>query len=257
MLVSSPSIHVKGQTEAKSELLPFPQSMLSPTFSWLAYSQLLDSALPIGGFAHSFGLETLVQEGVVRTIADLKAYVRTMLRQSWACGDAMAVKAVYVYGHEQDLAPLWLVDRMLHVQRAASESRSGALKMGNRLLRLAREMFPAMDFAGLDAALQDGRCAGTHALIHGWISWKLGVPLRQAAEGFLYASTVTCFGAALRLMAVGQTEGQTALASMLPEITAAWEEAADMEPLQLYTGTPAAEVYMMRHEKLYSRLFMS
>src|SRR5690349_4280534 len=97
--------------------------------NWLAYQQLLDSALPIGGFSHSFGLETLVQQGRLTTVDELEAYIGTMLRNSWASSDAMVIKAAYVHIPAGEWEQLWAIDHMLHVQRASSEARSGVQKM--------------------------------------------------------------------------------------------------------------------------------
>ncbi|WFA16878.1 urease accessory protein UreF [Paenibacillus mucilaginosus] len=227
-------------------------------FSWLAYTQLLDSALPIGGFSHSFGLETLVQEERLERPEQLREYIEAMLVHSWAPVDALAVKAVYRYVPEQRWEDLWQVDCTQHVQRSASETREGVAKMGRRLYQLARSVYPDLGWEPLAGALARRECIGTHPLIHGWLSYGLGVPLAQAAEGYLYTCTMTCINSGLRLMSLGQTEGQRLLASLLPSISAAWKGAAELDPLEDgYASNPQAEIAMMRHEGLYSRLFMS
>ncbi|WJH34391.1 urease accessory protein UreF [Paenibacillus sp. CC-CFT747] len=226
--------------------------------AWLSYLQLLDSALPIGGFSHSFGLETLVQTGAVSRAGQLREYIETMLHHSWAPVDAMAVKAVYAYVPRQEWGVLWRVDHRLHVQRTASETRDGVAKMGRRLYSLTRSLYPALPWGPLHQAIQDSRCPGTHPLIHGWVSFYLDVPLAMAVEGYLYTCVQTCINSGLRLMAIGQTEGQRLLASLLPVITEAWKEAEGLDPAEDGFGSvPQADLAMIRHESLYSRLFMS
>ncbi|MBD3917842.1 urease accessory protein UreF [Paenibacillus sp. PR3] len=224
---------------------------------WLALQQLLDSALPIGGFSHSFGLETMVQEDKLTDSRALEAYVQTMLRQSWATSDAMVIKAVYRDADTQQWERLWAVERIVHTQRLAAETRSGAEKMGKRLLKLAVDMWPDLNWQPIAEAARAGNCLSTHPLVHGYICWQLGVSLQQAMESYWYACMVTCINSALRLMSIGQTEGQRLIARLTPLTSEAWRIAEGLEPEEAYSNMPMAELAMMRHETLYSRLFMS
>lgn len=236
--------------------LPVGVQAASPP-AWLAYQQLLDSALPVGGFAHSFGLETMVQEGRVRTVAQLRAYVENMMLYSWACGDALAVKAVYRDAPAGAWERLWKAERLLHVQRQSFETRQGMEKMGRRLLALGRDIFPELEWEPLYGAFRSGESLATHPLVHGYAAYRLGIPLRQAMEGYLYTCVVTSVNSALRLMSMGQTEGQRLIAAIMPLTQEALRFAEATEPEEAWNGMPMAELAMIRHETLYSRLFMS
>lgn len=225
--------------------------------SWLAHAQLLDSALPIGAFSHSFGLETLVQQQRVTTIEHLGEYCRAMLWGSWAPCDAMAVAGVYRFAPQQQWDELWRLDEELHVTRAASETREGLQKMGKRLWHLGRSIHPNLEWAPLAEAIETGQCPGTYPLIYGWLCWQLGVTLEAAAQGYLYACLSAAVTNAVRLMRIGQTQGQTLLAQLLPEVDAAWTRFALQNPFDFWTNVPEIEVAMMQHATLYSRLFMS
>ncbi|MNG09950.1 Urease accessory protein UreF [compost metagenome] len=111
--------------------------------------------------------------------------------------------------------------------------------------------------ADVSAAVREGRCLATLPLIHGMVCLRLGVPLQQAAESYFYTCIVTTINSALRLMSMGQTEGQRLIARLAPMTEQAWSTAALLEPEEAYANMPMAEIAMIRHETLYSRLFMS
>ncbi len=62
---------------------------------------------------------------------------------------------------------------------------------------------------------------------------------------------------ALRLMSMGQTEGQKVLADVLPYTIEACKQVEGQSPLEAYSNSVGAEIDMMKHASLYSRLFMS
>lgn len=224
---------------------------------WLAMQQLLDSALPIGGFSHSFGLETMVQEGRVVTATQLEAYAETMLLQSWATGDAMVIKALYESVETGDWLRIGNIERLVHLQRMGSEARSGVEKMGRRLLQLAVKVHPNLDWLPLAERCRTGELLATHPLVHAFICRLLGISAEQAAQGYFYTCIVTCVNSALRLMSIGQTEGQALIARLALRTTDAWRITDSLLPEDAHSNVPMADLMMIRHETLYSRLFMS
>jgi urease accessory protein len=224
---------------------------------WLSHLQLLDSALPVGAFAHSFGLETLVQRGRVTTADDLYEYCRTILYGSLACGDALGVAAVYRYVPSGNLGELWRLDDAMHAARAAEETREGQRKIGRRLLQLGEAMHPGLNWLPLKSAVETGLCAGAHPLVYGWLCFHLEIPETAAIHGYLYGCLNSTVNNAVRLMRLGQTDGQKVLAKLIPEISKAWEQNRGNDPWDFTVSLPELEIAMMEHERLYSRLFMS
>lgn len=101
-----------------------------------ALLHLVDPTLPIGGFNHSNGLETFVQQGVVSTKASLEEYVQTQLLQNWIYNDGSYLSLAFDAMTANDFNRLCELDHSLSATKIARESREGSFKLGVRLLKI-------------------------------------------------------------------------------------------------------------------------
>jgi urease accessory protein len=221
--------------------------------SWLQHTQILDSALPIGAFSHSFGLETLIHEGLVNSPADLKKFLQSALYGAWSSSDALQIKGVYTLEDSR----LWELDALLDASRVSRETREGLRKMGRQALKLARAVHPHLDLTPLENALRSGECPGSWSLVYGFWTRELGVPLDSAVTGYLYGCCAAALGNAVRLSLIGQTAAQSLLSHVMPDIDAAWHQVSERDPFDFSSSLPSLEIAQMRHESLGARLFMS
>ncbi|HTO12719.1 MAG TPA: urease accessory UreF family protein [Candidatus Binatia bacterium] len=223
----------------------------------VALLQFADGLFPAGGFAHSFGLETYVQDGAVTDRAGLEAFVVAHLEGSAGPGDAVATATAVRLAIADDLAGWVALDARLEAMKAVPETRAASRQMGRQTLRVAAATAGDAFVAALARAVDDGLAAGHHASVLGAVLGRAGAEPAAAATAYLYSTAALLVGAGLRLIALGQLDGQRVLAAMRPRIAGLAAAAAAAAPDDMWSFTPGIELASIRHATLDTRLFRS
>ena len=227
------------------------------TDGWLALLQLTDGLFPSGGFAHSFGLETYVQEGTVTDRAGLEGFVVAHLEGSAGPCDAAAVAVALRLAAAGDVAGWVALDARLEAMKSVPEARAASRQMGRQTLRVAAALEDDVVLAALARSVDDGLTPGHHAAVFGAALGRAGVAAEPAAAAYLHSTAALLVGAGLRLIALGQLDGQRVLAAMRPRITRLAAAAATAGVEDLWSFAPGLELAGLRHATLDTRLFRS
>jgi urease accessory protein len=219
--------------------------------------QFSDGLFPAGGFAHSFGLESFVQSGSVRDAAGLRAFIETYLEGSAGPCDAVAVIAAMKFARGEKIDACFELDRTLDAMKPVAEFRAASRQMGRQSLRIAVNLFSCPLLGALFERAEAERTPAHHALVFGLVGNRLGWPAEAAATAYLYATTSMLVGAALRLLPLGQVEGQKVIWQTAPTIKKLACEAIDKNAGDLWSFIPAIEIAGMKHATLAARLFRS
>jgi urease accessory protein len=223
------------------------EAALARLLAWLS------PAYPVGAFSYSHGLETAVEEGAVTDRAGLVAYAEAAIRHGAGAVDAALL--ALAWRAADDHAALDAITELAGAWRGTAELALEAAQPGAAFAGITIAAWPEPRFAAY-AARHNGRL--THAVALGAAAAFHGVPLRAACFGWLSAFAANIVSAGVRLIPLGQTDGQIATAVLLPAIEAATGAALATRDADAIGGCAIAiDLFSMRHETQYTRLFRS
>lgn len=220
--------------------------------------QINDSLFPIGGYSHSYGLETYIQKGLVQDAAAAADYIRRRLRYNFLYTDLLAARLAYEASRDCRADKLSELEDILEASRVPFEIRDASRRLGSRFIKTLSKM----DIPWTSGFFQEYLAAGPkktlcHPCAYGAVCACAGIPLTDALLNFLYAQASAMVTNCVKLIPLSQTEGQRMLSdlySLFGEILAEAENAGEE---MLCASTPAFDLRSIQHETLYSRLYMS
>lgn len=226
------------------------------TLSLLQGLRFIDSFFPSGGYAFSSGLEAAVQGGCVKNAEDLSWFVLESLTRGLGERDAVAAGLAHEAFSGGMRGPVVTVDQELEAMKIGREGRIASRQMGRQVIRVAaerRDRCPLLHeyLVDVEAGNSPGHLAVSLGLTLAAAEWSK----EDAIAALLYQAATGYAAAAMKLLPIGQREGQRLLESWLAEIEPVSRQAAQQRILRSWS--PVQDIYAMRHGRLESRLFRS
>ncbi|WVX48469.1 Urease accessory protein UreF [Roseobacter fucihabitans] len=215
------------------------QRIRMSTDAVMTLTQWLSPGFPVGAFAYSHGLETVIETGEIRSIQDLEIWLVDLIKHGSGRTDIVLLSASY----SLDLNVTHEADTVSRAFAASAERLLETDQQGGAFCRT------------LDAVWNTKLGALTYPVAVGHAACIHHIPLALTARMYLHAFAANLISAAVRLIPLGQTEGQALLARLVPLIQSTAQEAVDTPLSDLASHCFAGDIAAMQHETQYSKVF--
>lgn len=213
--------------------------------------QLVDSAFPCGGFAHSGGLEAAAQWGEVDGGDELVEFIRATLTQTGA------VCVPFVVAAHRRPGDLQRFDRLCNAHLSNHVANRASRKQGQAFLASAVAAFSMNELTKLHAMLKSRGLAGHLPPVFGAVTSIVRIEMEPAVRMFLFITLRSLVSSAVRLNLVGPLRGQ-AIQHSLKECAEQIAEKSRRRGLdQVAQTAPFIDLLQGTHDRLYCRLFQS
>jgi urease accessory protein len=217
----------------------------------LRLMQLISPALPIGAFTYSQGLEWAVEAGWVRDVETLADWLEGLLNDGLAQLELPMLKRLYGACEHQDIDAIEKWGRQLYASRETRELRAEERNRARALITLLADLDIARAADWRESLRHCQAAPFALAAVH----WQIAV--EDCLLGYAWGWLENQVAAAIKLIPLGQTDGQRIQLQLAERLPLAVERALAIADEDIGAGAPALAIASARHETQYTRLFRS
>jgi len=217
--------------------------------------QLISPNLPTGAFTYSQGVEWAVECGWITNRKQTRQWLQSVMRDSLQYLELPVLLRLYEAARRDNHADFQYWSRWLYASRESLELRKEERQRA-RALRTVLSNLPGShawpELEDWQDALLSSQLAGFALAAQHW-----HIPLTELLQAYTWSWLENAVVVAIKLVPLGQTDGQYLLYELGTEIGVLVEHAASIEDDMIGASTPALAIASSLHETQYSRLFRS
>ncbi len=214
----------------------------------------LSPSYPVGAFSYSSGIEWAVEAGDIADAVALQRWLTTVIGEGGGFCDAVFFAHAHRAAADGDDEALHAVTELAAAFAPSKERHLETTAQGNAFIEATQAAWPCAALDRLQAVwagpvaypVAVGVAAGGH-----------GIALEPALHAYLHAVTANLISAGVRLVPLGQTDGQRVLAALEPLVLATAQRALTTSLDQVGSAAFRADLASLLHETQYTRLFRS
>jgi urease accessory protein len=221
--------------------------------SFLRLQSWLSPSFPNGAYSYSHGLEWAAEAGYVYDRSSLVDWLQTDLCYGSGRNEAVFFSEAYRCTVNDERVKLMRVAEVAAAFRGTSEFALESTQQATACLTTLLHVWPdpILDF------FLEKRIQPVMAVVLGCRSARERIPARVALPAFLHSYLANLVTAGVRLIPLGQTDGQLAIAELENAVLSASAQGACATLDDLGSAGFMVELASIAHETQYTRLFRS
>lgn len=225
--------------------------------AFLRLQTWLSPAFPTGSYSYSHGLEWAVEVRQVHDRASLVDWLAADLRYGSGRNEGIFFAEAWSAAIDDDLVKLLEVAELAAAFRGTAEFALESSQQASACLTTLRQVWPDPLLDRFSETLAERRIPSSLAVVLGIRTARQGIPIIMALPAFLLSYIANWVTAGVRLVPLGQTDGQAAIAALEEAVLGAGADLATATINDLGSAAFMVDLASMRHETQYTRLFRS
>ncbi len=217
----------------------------------------LSPAFPTGSYSYSHGLEWAVEAGYIKDRKSLVDWLEADLCYGSVRNEAIFFSEAWCSARDDDRAKLFEIAELAAAFRGTSEFALESSQQASACSATLCQVWPDRLLDSLSQLLSERHVPLVLAVVLGVRSAREGIPVSLALPAFLQSYVANLVTAGVRLIPLGQTDGQLAIAALEEAVLAASAQARNATIEDLGSSAFMVDLASMAHETQYTRLFRS
>ena len=220
------------------------QSALFKLLSWLSPNY------PVGAFSYSHGLEQAVEARQVTDARTLESWIETVLLHGTGRIDGPLFREAYYCIEKGDWPGLTEIAELGAAFQSTAEFALESQSQGDAFIKATQNAWP-------EVALEKLKGGAVYPVAVAVACAAHNIALEDGLTGDFHAFAANLVSAGVRLVPLGQSDGQSTLSALEPIVSASSGNAMSCPLTDMGSAAPLLDFNSMTHETQYSRLFRS